>query len=162
MNETVNQESATNEQAKEVKTFTQEEVNGIVNDRLSRERKKYEGINLDDLKRKAEEFDKIEEANKTELDKANEKVNSLQAELDSIKKSNELKEMREKVASVTGIPTNLLTANTEEECMEQANAIKAFAIPNGYPAVKDSGEIQTTIKSSTKQQFADWANKAFG
>ena len=49
--ETVNQETATKEV--ETKTFTQEEVNGIVNDRLARERKKYEGIDLEALKSKA-------------------------------------------------------------------------------------------------------------
>jgi len=158
MNETVKQE-ATEE---EIKTFTQEEVNGIVNERLARERKKYEGVDLDELKRKAQELDQIEEANKSELEKANERANSLQAELESLKKANEVRAMREKVASETGVPMNLLTAETEEECTEQANAIKAFAIPTSYPSVKDGGEVQNIGKVSTKQQFAEWANKAFG
>ena len=124
--------------------------------------KKYEGVDLDELKRKAQELDQIEEANKSELEKANERANSLQAELESLKKANEVRAMREKVASETGVPMNLLTAETEEECTEQANAIKAFAIPTSYPSVKDGGEVQNIGKVSTKQQFAEWANKAFG
>lgn len=156
MNETVNQENAT--VVEEPKTFTQEEVNGIVNDRLARERKKYEGINLEELKNKAQMFDEIEEKNKSELERANEKANRLQAELDNMKKTNEIKTMREKVASETGVPVNLLNGDTEEECSEQANAIKAFAIPNGYPNLKDGGEPQTMTKKTARDDFAAWAN----
>lgn len=161
-NETVNQENATTNTQEESKTFTQEEVNGIVNDRLARERKKYEGIDLAELKRKAAEFDRIEESNKSELDRANEKAASLQAELDSIKKANELKTMRELVAEKTGVPANLLTAEDEDSCMEQAKAIKAFAVPEGYPTVRDGGEPQNMTKSTAREEFARWANKVNG
>lgn len=154
--ETVNQEQATKEV--EVKTFTQEEVNGIVNDRLARERKKYEGIDLEALKSKAAKFDKMEEANKTELEKANDRAKALQAELDGIRKANEVKEMREQVAKEIGIPANLLTGNSEEECKEQAEAIKAFANPSGYPSVRDGGEPQTMTKKTARDEFAAWAN----
>ena len=159
MSETVNQEIATKEV--ETKTFTQEEVNGIVNDRLARERKKYEGIDLEALKSKAAKFDEMEEANKTELEKANERANALQAQLDGVLKEKELTEMREKVAKEVGIPSNLLTAGTEEECKAQAEAIKAYALPSGYPQVRDGGEVNVVSKSTTRQQFADWANAAF-
>lgn len=159
MSETVNQETVTTN-VQEPKTFTQEELDNIVKDRLAREKQKYEGIDLEDLKRKASEYDRIEEANKTELEKANERANSLQAELDSMKKANEVKEMREKVANEAGIPTNLLTGETEDECKEQAKAIMDFAKINGYPTVKDSGEITKTNKATTRQQFAEWAEQA--
>lgn len=49
-------------------TFTQEDVNRIVAERLARENKKYEGF--DDFKAKAAEFDRIQAENATELDKA--------------------------------------------------------------------------------------------
>lgn len=159
MSETVNQEIATKEV--ETKTFTQEEVNGIVNDRLARERKKYEGIDLETLKSKAAKFDEMEEANKTELEKANERANALQERLDGVLKEKELTEMRERVAKEVGIPSNLLTAGTEEECKSQAEAIKAYALPSSYPQVRDGGEVNVVSKSTTRQQFADWANAAF-
>lgn len=158
MSETVNQEIATKEN--EPKTFTQDEVNGIVNDRLARERKKYEGIDLEALKSKAAKFDEMEEANKTELEKANEKVKKLQLELDGIKKEGELNAMREKVAKEIGIPVNLLNGKTEEECREQAEAIKAYATPNGYPTVRDGGEPQNIPKSSARSDFEAWAAKS--
>ena len=151
-NETVNQET------KEVKTFTQDEVNNIVNDRLARERKKYEGIDLEALKTKAAEFDRMEEANKSELEKANDRANKLAVELENIKKAEEVRVIRQKVSDETGVPVNLLTASTEDECTEQANAIKAFAVPSGYPSVKDGGEPQTMSKQSARDEFSAWAN----
>lgn len=158
--ETVNQETATN-QVEEPKTFTQEEVNGIVNDRLARERKKYEGIDLEALKAKAAKFDQMEEANKTELEKATERANALQAELDGIKKANELNAMREQVAKEIGVPTNLLTGGSEEECRQQAEAIKAYAYPNGYPSLKDGGEPQAMSKKNAYDDFSSWAKQIF-
>lgn len=151
-NETVNQET------KEVKTFTQDEVNNIVNDRLARERKKYEGIDLEALKTKAAEFDRMEEANKSELEKANDRANKLAVELENIKKAEEVRVIRQKVSDDTGVPVNLLTASTEDECTEQANAIKAYAVPSGYPSVKDGGEPQTMSKKSARDDFSAWAN----
>jgi predicted nucleic acid-binding Zn-ribbon protein len=152
------EENKTNDTA--VKTFTQEEVNAILGERLAREREKYEGINLEELKAKAEQFDKLEEANKSELQKANDRAASLESELAALKKANEVSAMRSKVAQETGIPTNLLTADSEEECKAQAEAIKAFANPK-YPEVKDGGEVSKASSADTRTQFADWANKAF-
>lgn len=155
MSETVNQ-VATNEA--EVKTFTQKELDGIVNERLARERKKYEGIDLEALKSKAAKFDQMEEANKTELEKANEKVNALQAKLESIQKEKELSTMREQVAKEIGIPADLLNGDSEEECRKQAEAIKAFANPSGYPAIRDGGEPQNMNgKRSNIDDFKEWA-----
>lgn len=55
-------------------SFTQEDVNRIVAERLTREGKKYEGF--DDLKAKAAKFDEIEAQNATELDKAVKKADA--------------------------------------------------------------------------------------
>jgi hypothetical protein len=55
-------------QDQQPKTFDQAAVNQIVADRIARERQKYAGF--DDLKTKAAEFDKIQEQNATELEKA--------------------------------------------------------------------------------------------
>ena len=140
------------------KTFTQDEVNAIVTKRLAQEKAKYEGF--DEIKAKAEEYDKLEEANKSELQKASEKIASLEAELNSKRKADEVRELRDKVAEATGIPAKLLTGDTEEDCIEQANNIKAFANPS-YPTVKDAGEVHGTTKVDTRTQFANWASEAF-
>ena len=152
MSETVNQETTgTNEQ----KTFTQDEMNAIINDRLKREREKYTDYN--DLKKKAELYDKYEEASKSEIQKATERADKLQKELDEIKQAEEIRGIREKVSNETGVPVNLLTCTTEEDCKAQAEAIKIYATPT-YPNVRDGGEPGVTPGVSTAQQFADWLN----
>lgn len=141
------------------KTFTQDEVNAIVADRLAREKGKY--ADYDDLKAKAAKYDEFEEANKSELQRATELADQYKAELEGLKKANEVRDIRSKVATETGVPVDLLTADTEEECAAQAKSILAFAKPNTYPQVKDGGEPTRTGKVSTRQQFAEWAAEAF-
>lgn len=153
MPETVNQEQQTNEQ--EQKTFTQDELNAIVSDRVKREREKH--ADYASLKEKADRLDQLEEASKSEIQKMTEKADRLQQELDQIKQAESIREMRSKVSKETGIPENLLTGSTEEECTAQAEAIKAFAKPT-YPAFRDAGEVGGTSGASTAQQFAEWFN----
>ena len=155
MNETVNQETVTESE----KTFTQSEVNNLIAERIGRERAKYEGY--EDFKAKAERLDEIEAANKTELEKANERAAALEKELSEIKEAESLRLIREDVAKNTGIPAHLLTGKTKEECEAQATAIADFAKPAPYPTVKDAGEINNVGKPSTREQFAEWTEKVF-
>ena len=149
--ETVNQD---NSQGTEGKTFTQEELDQIISDRLQRERAKY--ADYDSLKEKAQKYDAAEEAGKTELQKAQDQARNLQAELDDLKKAAAAQVMRGKVASETGVPASLLTADTEDGCREQAKAILTFAKPQGYPSVQDGGEVKPIGRGSTRDKFKDW------
>lgn len=152
--ETVRQDANEVTTAQEAeKTFTQAELDAIVGDRLKRERAKYEGFDV--FKAKAEKLDAMEEQSKTELEKATDKVNALQAELDRMKKADEIRAVRERIATETGVPASLLTAETEDGCTAQAQALMAWAKPS-YPAVKDGGEVSGNSKRTTRQQFADW------
>ena len=156
MPETVNQEQQTN--APEQKTFTQDELNAIVSDRVKREREKH--ADYAELKEKAMKLDQLEEASKSEIQKMTEKADRLQQELDQIRQAESIREIRAKVAAETGIPTNLLTGDTEEACKEQAEAIKAFAKP-AYPTLRDAGEVGGASGTSTAKQFAEWFNNKF-
>lgn len=158
-NETVNQELATEATEQSEKTFTQSELDQIIGERLKREREKYP--DYDALKEKAAKLDQIEEDAKTELQKAQEKAEKLEAELSAMKHADEVRAIRDKVAQTTGVPASLLTGETEEACNEQATGILSFKSSNGYPTIKDGGEVQKTVEGSTKQQFADWASQAF-
>ena len=151
-NETVNQEPQNVNN--EPKTFTQEEVNSIVAERLGRDRQKY--ADYESLKEKAEQFDKLQEANKSELEKANERANKLETELAEMKKANEVREIRSKISKETGVPLELLTAENEEDCKKQAEMINAFAMPKSYPSVEDGGEVGGTLKPTTTEQFKEW------
>lgn len=151
---TANQAITTTQSAPE-KTFTQDDVNRIVTNRLA----KYS--DYDTLKAKAEKYDEAEEANKSELQKALDKANKLQTELDNLTKQNEIRAVRDEVSQTTGVPSSLLTGSTKEECEAQAKAIaeyKAQSMPSAYPTVKDGGDPQLNAKKSTRDQFADWLN----
>lgn len=159
MQETVNQENgnvtvdqnAGNEQAVATpKTFTQDEVNAIIKKRFP---------DYKTLEQKAKKFDELEEASKSELQKATEKVTQLENELNGLKKEQEIHGIRAAVAKELGIPSELLTADTQEECEKQAKALLEFAGKKTYPNVRDNGELSGSIKRSTRQQFADWLNQ---
>ena len=149
--ETVNQEE---------KLFTQEEVNATVGDRLKRERAKY--ADYEELKEKAGKYDELLQTSGSELQEAIAARDSLQAELDGMKAAEATRLMREKVSQETGVPAHLLTGGTEDDCKAQAEAINNFAKPKSYPAVRDGGEVVNVGTKTTRQQFADWANEAFG
>ena len=156
--ETVNQDATVNEEQRaEARTFTQEEVNAIVQKRLDRARADF--ADYDDLKAKAEKYDRIEEESKSELQKAQEKAQALQTELEGLKRADAVRAVRDKVAQETGVPASLLSGETEEDCMAQAEGILSFAKPNAYPAVKDAGEVRKSSNRSTKEQFAEWAKE---
>lgn len=159
-NTVIEQANGTVTNSQETKTFTQEEVNAIIADRLKRESTKYS--DYETLKAKASKFDEMEEAGKTELQKATEKADALQKKLDDLTKSNSVRDIRDKIASETGVPASLLQGDTEELCMAQAEAILKFAQqPSPYPTVKDGGEVQNNNSKKTVQdQFADWFNNA--
>lgn len=159
-NNQVDAKAAETPKAEEARTYTQAEIDQMIEDRLYRERKKFS--DYEDLKAKAEKFDAAEEANKSELQKATERAEALQAKVDSMTKAEEVRNIRAEVSKETGIPASLLTADTKEACEEQAKAIAEFTANNespAYPSVKDGGDPQTNSKKSTREQFAEWIDK---
>ena len=140
MNETVNQEVYTTAAGaqQETRTFTQEEVNSIVSDRLTRERAKY--ADYEDLKAKASQYD------------------TTKAQLDALNSANARRDMIARVAAATGCPAELLTGDTEEACTAQAQAITAFAKtqqPAGYPSIKDGGSpLHAPSAANTADAFS--------
>lgn len=136
------------------KTFTQDEVNKIVQERIYKDRKDRQ--DYDELKAKAEKYDALEEASKTELQKATERAERLEAENTALKRANELRQVRETVSTETGVPMSLLTGEDEATCREQANGILAFKNPSNYPSLRDGGETTTKVKPTSKQQFEEW------
>lgn len=143
------------------RTFTQEEVDAVISERLKRERAKYS--DYDELKAKADKLNELEEANKSELQKATERATELENKLAGLEKANEIRSIREKVAKETGVPASamsLLTGETEEACKEQAQVILGIAAPNKYPSVPDGGEVQhINNNGSARDQFKEWASQ---
>lgn len=153
--ETTTQNAEQTEQA-EPKTFTQEDVDRIVTKRVARY-SDYEA-----LKEKAAKYDEQVEAGKSDLQRATEKAEHLQAELNAIKREAELRDMRDEVARAAGVPAGLLTGTSQEACEEQAQALLTWAqqkAPNGYPRIPDGGDPIGNAKKSTRELFAEWFNE---
>lgn len=158
MKETVNQEQSNRAAEQPERTFTQSEMNAIIGERLNREREKYADYEV--LKDKAQRFDANEESAKTDLQRATERANDLQEELDKMRAAETVRTIHAQVSQETGVPMNLLTGSSKDICREQAEAILAFArTAAGYPQVKDSGEIHHAPSGKTRDQFADWFNE---
>lgn len=94
-------------------------------------------------------------------DSSAERLAAVQKELDDLKSANALRDLREKVSKDTGVPADLLTQTDEAAIKAQAEAIKAYAKPGGYPKVPDGGEVHGTGASATRDKFADWMNQHF-
>lgn len=145
----------------EEKKFTQEEVNTIVQDRLFKERKKYEGYEPDKVKADIDALTGKLAESEQKLASETERADGLKAELDAIVKANTIRDIREKVARENNIPADLLHGEDEETCKEEATRLVEFARPKGYPNVKDGGEVVApTVKPTTREQFAKWAEEA--
>lgn len=98
-----------------------------------------------------------------ELDAAKE-LKAVKDELAGLRKANSLRDLREKVSKETGVPASLLTAEDEEGCKTQAEAIKAFSDSSkpatGYPHLRDGGEVHGTAGTANRDKFAEWFNKS--
>lgn len=156
MSETQNQNQNTANSAQQTdRTFTQAELDAIVQNRVREQTAKY--ADYEDLKAKAAKYDEAENANKSELQKATDKANALQAKLNQYESEKKIREIREKVSKETGVPADLLAGNDEESCKAMAKAIKDYTKQStGYPLVKDGGEQNHSGGGSAKQQFMDW------
>ena len=115
------------------KTFTQDELNAIVADRLGREKSKYS--DYEEVKAKAAKFDESQEATKSEIEKATEKANQLQAEIEQMKKAEGIRAVRDSIASELNVPAELLLGEDEESCRAQAEAIQNYAKKATYPNI---------------------------
>jgi len=137
------------------RTFTQAELDSVIADRLARERAKYPDYEA--LKAKAAQFDAQAEAAKSDLQKAQERANKLDAQLQALQKEVNARNARDKVAAETGVPASLLTGETEEACKAQAEALKNWKGPQGnYPDTHDGGAPTGGAGGKTRDQFAGW------
>ncbi len=105
-------------------TFTQDQLNAILEDRLARERKKY--ADYDDLKRDAEAYRAKQESDKSELQKAQERIAELEAQADARAKRDAHAELVRKVMEEQKVDAkyaSLLTAEDEAGLKAQAKLI---------------------------------------
>lgn len=99
---------------------SQEEFDRIIGDRLARERAKFGDYS--DLKAKAEQFDALEEKNKTDLQKALDRA----AAAEALAADASVKALRSDIAAAKNVPASLLSGSTKEELEAAADALLVF------------------------------------
>ena len=119
-------------------TFSQEDVNRIVQERLQREREKYS--DYDELKTAAERAQELE-AEKTTLA---ERVAEFEAKEEQQKLVNS-------VAEATGIPAAALKGDTKEELEAHAEVLKSLMKPTG-PVIPGQEKRPQKVEESEERK----------
>lgn len=146
----------------QAQTFTQEHVDRIVKERLARERAKYEGY--DDLKKKAEEYDKLQDEQKSELERERAAREKAEAEAEKARQlarettirsaiiAEAARADREKrvadpegaLAHLTGIDSDLLELDADGNPKDIAKAMDSLLEKRPYLVASQGGGRQGT------------------
>lgn len=114
------------------KTFTQEQVEQMIRERLSRAKSSVPD-DYEEAKAKAEKYDEEKGRESDELSKMSERIKELEDANKAMRHAADVSEWTRQAAEEAGVPASVLRGDTLEELREHAMAVKA-AIP-GYPSV---------------------------
>lgn len=147
---------------------SQRELDAVLKDRLERERSKFKDYN--DLKAKADMLDQIEQANLSELDKANGRANSAESERNKAV----AEALRLRIAVTHGISLDdadlFLTGTDEETLTAQAKRLSDRAAEQAkaeeerkkkHPIVSKEG-TSTNSGTTTEEDDREFARTFFG
>lgn len=132
-------------QSSGTKTFTQEEIDRIIADRVNREREKFKDYG--DLKKKAEAHDQLIASQQTEQEKILARAEAAEKRAAELEKAEQDRLLREETAKKVedwktkiaadpkfeGVPPSALRGSTEEELREHATQLKALIPPPTDP-----------------------------
>ncbi|MDR0848085.1 MAG: DUF4355 domain-containing protein [Propionibacteriaceae bacterium] len=146
----------------EARTFTQAEVNDIVRQRLTKEAQKFAGH--DELAKKAAEYDKLVESQKTEAQKQADALAALTAQNAQLQAD----ALRRTVADAKGLPGGLaknLVGSTQEELEASADELLAVLAPKDVkteqakpvvPRVATDGKTPSGAPGGNAERFAEF------
>lgn len=110
------------EEAPEFTPITsQEDLNRVIGERIKSVKAKF--ADYGDLKAKAAKFDEVEQANKSELERAQERINELEQRSTAAERA----ALVTRIASEEGVIPEVLHGDTEEEMRAAAARIKEWA-----------------------------------
>lgn len=147
------------------KTFTQDQLDKIIEDRLTRERQKY--ADYDDLKKQVADLvaekKKLEEVDKSDADKVSDQLAALRKQLEEEKAAREKSEgesLRLRVAAAKGLnesQARRLQGSTQEELEADADElIAAFGGKDDKPDPKGGvGRPRETLKPGASNDDDD-------
>lgn len=126
---------------------SQDELNKVIAKRIERVRAKF--ADYDDLKAKAAEFDRLSEANKTEIQKAIERADAAERRAAEFEAKEQRATWAADITKGSTVPPNALRGNTREELEEHFKVLAALipttpptrrtATPPGRPAPDGGG-----------------------
>lgn len=133
---------------------TQDDLNKVINERLTRERAKF--ADYKDLKAKATKLDEIEQANQSEADKTAKRIADLETELSNQRRDSS----RLKIAAAHGITDAddidlFLTGNDEETLTKQAKRLADRTAEKKKQGnhVPNEGATQNAAKGDEMREF---------
>ena len=152
-------------QQQQAKTFTQEELNSI----LAEDRRKNEAKYADyaELQKKAKQFDDVEAANKSEMQKALDRAAAAEkraADFEAADKARQEKEAHAEqvktwvaaAAKKHGVPENAIKGDTEAEIKAHAETLASLLPRKGHvPSEGDrpNGDGNSELRDVTRQLF---------
>ncbi|MEG1433898.1 capsid assembly scaffolding protein Gp46 family protein [Eubacterium sp.] len=137
---------------------TQADLDKIIGARLDRERKKYAGF--EDFKAKAEKYDAIEEGQKTDLQKLQERIERAEKENAAFKQREQVNTWAAEVSKETGVPANLLRGSTKDELESHAAMLKEFTGEQSTaPVVQSDGKKPKSKAGVTTAELFEEATK---
>ncbi|TCS80372.1 capsid assembly scaffolding protein Gp46 family protein [Tepidibacillus fermentans] len=134
-NQTQNQTAGNDTQ--QTKTFTQEEIDRIIAERLKREKEKYK--DYEQLKKAAEELQKLKEAQMTEQEKLQAKLAEYEKALqekERLAREAQLQTTKTKILTEMGLPLDLanrIFGEDEETIRQDAEMLKKLLGISGKP-----------------------------
>ena len=138
------------------KTFTQEEVNEMVGKARKKERSKY--ANFDEYKKAFEILKEREDADKSELQKANERAEMFEKQLKKLQNQNEIARIKAEISEKFNLPVSILRGDNEEEITEHAESMKKHFSQSDVPIVPSQGK-QANARSKYRQ-FGEFINSS--
>lgn len=120
---------------------TQEQFDQAIKARIERAQAKVAErfADYDELKAKAEEYDRAREASKTELQRAQDKAAKAEAELRELKDAQERSKAVSAAASSHGVPAELLSRMAGDPD-ENAELLAKSLGGKAYPQTRDNGD----------------------
>lgn len=111
---------------------------------------------------KAKAYDNVQEAGKSELEKARAKAEKLDSELKAVKAKAAHDEAVAKIAKETGVPASLIKGESEDEMREFAQSVAAYAKPATGARTPRNGAFDNRGSHDADEAKRRLAKQVFG
>lgn len=143
---------------------TQEEFDAAVKDRLKRAEKsfekRYSEQHAEEFE-KAKAYDELQERQKSELQKAEDRAAAAEAEAEKLRGAAAARDWADEVSKETGVPAALIHGATKEEMQSNAEQLKSYAegLVPAAPHVGSEGRRPSDPSATTNaERFAALVN----